>query len=251
MKKQERRFWQTRLIALLLLSFPVLIYAEPAWSPYETRTSGVYTKQMMTLSMVRYPLTRYQKSPDLQDTLVLLPASRSSEKLKSWVAGMLSNDFRIMTMPPVHEHQPTERTHKKRRVQTYLQNRGLTGEWPPFYAGYRSFIEELSTLQSTRTGIIAPLESWRFLTGDGANRFAYDYFVLISPSKDLLQENSDLFSEKRILWMGTRSEESRLKKLQERFGGEITVYDKAGRGYVILSRNHLAAGRLKEWIGQP
>ena len=251
MVKLERRFWRKWMAALSFLSLPVLIYSVPVWSPYEQHTSGVYSKEVMTLSLVRYKITRYQKKPDFQDTLVLLPAGRGHENLKTWVANRLAGDFRILTMPPVHEHQSHERAHQKRRVAVYLRKKGLLGQWPPFYAGYRSFVEELSALESVRTGVVAPMEAWRLLTGDGANRFAYDYFVFISPGKDLLEESPDLFSGKRILWIGTRSEEGRLNSLKKRFGGEVMAYDKAGRGYMILSRNHLAAGRLLEWIGKP
>lgn len=202
----------------------------------------------MTLSLVRYTITRYQKSPDLQDTLVLLPARSGRDLLKSRLADELAGDFRIVTMPLVHEHAPESVSHKKRRVANYLRQKGLTGQWPPVFAGYRSFVEELSTMQSSRTGVVVPMEAWRLLAGDGAGRFAYDYYVFLSPGADLLQEDPGLFSEKPILWMGTRSEERRLESLQKRFGGDLVIYDKAGRGYVILSRNHYATKWLREWI---
>ena len=99
------------------------------------------------------------------------------------------------------------------------------------------------------TTVLITSFSLKTLLGQEIYRSRFPKVVLVSPRYQFLKEDlSPFLPPKKILWLGSSFEQHKLKKFQNKYGGNILSYSRSGRGIAIFFRNSQALTDVKNWI---
>jgi len=243
-----------RLIIIISVNFILLIPGsaeETQWSSFQPLKFDIDSRTFVSLNGNNQTWYLYHKSEnEKKSALLIFTNSSTYNAVENEIAIYFNNILKTIIFAGLNSFDYDKESYQIQRVKRYLAKSPLLQNWPAIDIELKEMSNEPGMINPDNVIMTSGNLSGRVVLN--SHYFNCAAFIIVSPNENIfLQEISKIkknLENKKIIWIGSEFENSKLLDLQKIYGGKVMTFKKSGANFLIFSRNFTALDNLSSWL---
>ena len=243
-----------RLIIIIAVGFIILIpdsAEETKWSSFQPLKFDIDSRTFVSLNGNNQTWYSYHKSENKKkSSLLIFTNSSTYNPAENEIAMYFNNILKTIIFAGLTSFDYEKESYQIQRVKRYLDKSSLLQSWPIIDIEFKEMSIEPGMINSDNVIMTSGNLSGRVVLN--SHYFNCAAFIIVSPNEKVflkeIEKMKKNLENKKIIWIGSEFENSKLLNLQNIFGGKVMTFKKSGVNFSIFSRNFTALDNLGSWL---